>query len=414
MGSILGYAMPAIPQRTRPFTLVWLLVAGLFLTACSESASPVVRSHDAYIWQRQWTPALKSAMMESASRIRAWHVLAAETDAVGRLSVFAPGKEMLHNGKPVVLVVRFNHALSATEWDPLIVGIADLLGKWRRADPPVIGLEIDYDAPTAQLREYAHFLAELRPVLDKNVRITLTALPAWLRSPILLEVLQQADEAVLQVHAVANPRLGLFNRQQALRWIEEFAAETPVPFRVALPTYGSRVGWDETGKVVVVESETALPGRGVVERELSADPREVRGLLDDLARKTIPLLLGPIWFRLPTDDDRRAWSLATWHGVIDGAPLEPRLGVRAVMDEASGASDIRIANDGNLDAALPNEVFVQCGSCQEADALEGYLLQRVEKGFYLRLSQPQPLKAKQQRTIAWVRCAVEKVGFHAP
>src|ERR1051325_9193966 len=68
--------------------VAWLLLA---LAACLTGSADRQRAlpHDAYVWQRQWTPALAAALDQSREVVRAWRVLAAETDRQGRLKPMA-------------------------------------------------------------------------------------------------------------------------------------------------------------------------------------------------------------------------------------------------------------------------------------------------------------------------------------
>jgi hypothetical protein len=65
--------------------------------------------------------------------------------------------------------------------------------------------------------------------------LTVTALPTWLASPQLASLLAVADASTLQVHAVLDPRLGLFDGERARDWMGQYAAQTRRPWHVALP-----------------------------------------------------------------------------------------------------------------------------------------------------------------------------------
>ena len=122
---------------------------------------------------------------------------------------------------------------------------------------------------TARLAAYARFLSNLRSRMGRAVPLSITALPAWLSSPEVDEVFAQADEIDLQVHAVQNPRMGLFNRERARAWIDELLHRTSKPFRVALPAYGSRVSWREDGNLLAIEGEMPLFAGGSSAIELT-------------------------------------------------------------------------------------------------------------------------------------------------
>ncbi len=114
---------------------------------------------------------------------------------------------------------------------------------------------------------------------------------------------------MLQVHAVSDPRQGLFDPKQARQWAQRWSDVTTRPFYLALPAYGVALLTQESG-VPVVESEVPID-RGGERRELLADPQQVAGLAADLRADPPKHLAGLIWFRLPLAGDRRAWSLTT-------------------------------------------------------------------------------------------------------
>jgi Protein of unknown function (DUF3142) len=282
--------------------------------------------NDAYVWQRRWTPAVAGALAESSDLIRAWRVLVAEADARGKWSFASVDWTALKRShRPAIFVVRIDGQLAHLNESSMVDEIAGMISQWRRSDVPVAGLEIDYDCATARLAAYARFLSMMRVRLDRAVPLSITALPTWLSSPGVNEVFAQADEINLQVHAVQNPHLGLFDRQRARVWIEELAHHTAKPFRVALPAYGSRVSWREDGSILAVEGETPVLAGGASAVELMASRTEVAALVGDLRDNSPANLVGIVWFRLPTDDDRRAWSIATWRAVMLGKPLHTRV-----------------------------------------------------------------------------------------
>ena len=98
---------------------------------------------------------------------------------------------------------------------------------------------------------------------------------------------------------------------------------------------------------VRVESEMPLASTVASDaREIAIDPASVVALLDRLAEKRPPNWLGVVWFRLPTVDDRRAWSLAALRAVIEGRVPRAQMRVRTATT-AGGSVDVRIANDGD-------------------------------------------------------------------
>jgi len=379
-------------------------------------AAHPARIHDAYVWQRRWTQAVVAAVGAASPFVRAWHVLAASVDQRGRLAPVGVDLTTLRDtGKPVMLVVRINGQLSAWDQAAVIQRTLVLVRDWKRSGVAVIGLEIDHDCATAGLDRYAAFLRELRTVANGLFStVAITVLPTWIGHPDLSRLLAGADEAVLQVHSVSSPKQGLFDAKQARAWVAAFARESPIPFRVALPTYGARLALDAVDRVIAVESEAPLGFEGGHTVEIEADPREVAMLLNGWRRQPPPGLVGIAWFRLPTAADHRAWSFATWRAVAEGRELAARIEARAVPADSAGLFDVVVDNVGEIDAPLPHTLQVLGDtSCAAADALRDYHVTLDATGALFRLSAPKTLRAHRRRLIGWVRCAQQEVHVRA-
>jgi hypothetical protein len=399
-----------------------MLVLSCGALACRQPA-PAMLTHDAYIWQRQWTPALEQATLRSASRITTWRVLAAEIDRSGRVVESSPHLDVLaRTGNPVIAVVRISGQVD--DWDQASVARQGLglVQRWREAGVQVVGLEIDHDCPTAGLRRYASFLSRLRQArpADVPLALSITALPAWLESERLGELLQQVDHTVLQVHAVQHPREGLFDAAQAQAWAVAWSKVSTVPFRIALPTYGSRVAWTPDGRITAIQSEAPTLTLGVGDpadrRELFATPRDIAAFISTLRRDPPAHLVGFAWFRLPTDADERAWSLATWHAVMDGSPLTSD--IRASVerqDTIPGLYNVMVTNSGEVEDAFPASVTVTtaAGRCEAADAMAPYVMERQGEAIAFQRIAPRLLARHRQILIGWVRCPASEVRVHA-
>ena len=143
---------------------------------------------------------------------------------------------------------------------------------------------------------------------------------------------------MLQVHAVLSPTRGLFDAKRAQAWLDAYAAQTRKPWRVALPAYGSRVAWDDEGRIAAVESEQPALMPGGRSAELLVTPADMAAFVSRIEDRRPPGLAGIVWFRLPTRVDARAWSLPTWRAVLARQPLRPALSVSA-QAAAGGARD---------------------------------------------------------------------------
>ncbi|HXP76901.1 MAG TPA: DUF3142 domain-containing protein [Stellaceae bacterium] len=393
----------------------WLrLLLILLPTAClaASSATHGALPQDAYVWQRHWTPEVASALAQSADLVRAWRVLAARSDGAGRLRATAADWSALAATKrPTIPVFRIDGQLA--QWDEarLLADLREVLSRWRASSVAIVGVEIDHDCATARLPAYARFLTKLRAELDGTTPLSITVLPTWLGSREFDRVQSVADETVLQVHAVQDPHVGLFDAATALRWIETLGWRSSKPFRIALPAYGTRVSWGEDGRIRAVESEAPLlVGTGSAV-ELIASPLEVASLLRRLERARPAQLAGIVWFRLPTSGDSRAWSPATWRAVILDQPLRARIEARTAAGVQAGLSNLVLVNAGDVDAELPQRVALP-GSCAIADGVNGYSLAQTGDGPTLERLQSGLLHGHHQQTIGWMRCGAGPGEMH--
>lgn len=373
----------------------------LLLAACGRPETDL--PDDAYVWQRSWTPPVSQALAKNADVVRAWRVLMAEMNPDGRWFATAPDLAALAAAKrPAIMVLRLDGRADALPAADVLARIATARSAWKDAGVMLKGVEIDYDCPTSKLPAYATFLQALKQGLGPELPLSITALPTWLNGSGLDALLKIPDEAVLQVHAVLSPEQGLFNAKRASAWLAAFAGRTQRPWRVALPTYGSRVSWNDDGSIAAVESERSALLAGGRASELVATPASMAAFVDEIHRSRPRGLAGIVWFRLPTARDERAWSPATWRAVLTRQPLQPALSVTARAAEA-GAQDLILFNSGNADAALPFAIR-WAGTCRAADGINGYTLEQDSGGAYLRRSQDGLLRAGGQRNIGWIRC----------
>jgi len=381
--------------------LAALLLCVVGLSGSTAETSPMAGPppHDAYIWQHHWTPAVVSAAQNSADIVARWHLLVAEADRSGHWTAVAvPWAEIQRTGRPIVAVIRIDGRLDEARMPALLDRIVSAVG----AAPDLTGLEIDYDCPTSKLAGYATFLAALRPRLPSSLALSITALPTWLSSPALERLTQRVNEIVLQVHAVDDPRHGLFDPAQAERWVRDFGRRTARPFRVALPAYDVRVTWRADGKLASVEGERSLLTGHTDGETLGADPKAVLGLIHALQRAAPRELAGFVWFRLPTTADARAWSLDTWRAVVGDRLPPAQLSAALVATATPNLWDITLSNDGPADVSLPRRVRLDPG-CEMADGANGFHLAAAGS---LTLDGPPGgrLRAHGKRVIGWARC----------
>ena len=388
-----------------------LLVTMLLCVIGLSGSMPQIRAateplpHDAYIWQRVWTPQVISSVRRSSDIVRAWRVLLGEADSAGRWTTVAiPWADLQAVHRPVVGVIRIDGRLDEGRMPAML---DQIMSRVEPVSANLAGVEIDYDCPTSRLPAYAHFLAGLRSRLvhsiARPIALSITALPTWMTSTELERLTQPLDEVVLQVHAVDDPRRGLFDPVQAERWVREFGRRIGRPFRVALPAYDVRVTWRADGRLASVEGETPLLMGSSHGELLGAAPEAVLRFLQTLQRAGPDGLIGIAWFRLPTDADTRAWSLQTWRAVITGALPPARLSAGLVPAERSDLWTITLSNDGSVDAMLPRQVRLD-SACEMADGANGFRLAAGDRPLVLEATGNDRLRAHAKRIIGWARC----------
>lgn len=383
-----------------------LLALSPIVVACQreQPAAPAL-VHEAYVWQRRWTPAVVEAVREAGPQFAGYRVLAAEIDGRGTAHAAAPDFAALERGQfAVTAVLRIDGSAPPADAHAVLDAVRGIAARWRSAGVRLRGIEIDHDCATARLAGYAALLRTLRSDWPDGLALSITALPDWIDAVALGDVLAVVDSSVLQVHAVQSPATGLFDAALARRWIDRYAARTSKPFLVALPAYGLRVRFDDGGAPTAVEAEAPRDASAAdAARELRVEPTRVAELLRGIEGPRPPRLAGIAWFRLPTADDRRAWSLATLRAVIAGDPLRPAVVITFDAD-ASGANDLVLANRGVVDAPLPATIVIAALGCSAGDALEGYRLERRGDDWRFVRGRENMLAAGRERRVGWLRC----------
>lgn len=381
--------------------LTALLMTLALLNGCERKDAPPL-DQQLYVWQRQWTADHESALSESRSDFSTLRVLALQAfPKAGWNRARIDPALLKSDGRLLIAVIRLDGQLKALDQSDITTQIQQLIGEWQVQGLNLAGVEIDHDAGNARLPAYREFLSNLRAVLPPTIPLSITALPAWLDSPELPALLSTVDSSVLQVHAVTDPRRGLFDPDQARRWAKAWSRSTVKPFYLALPAYGVALLPSANG-APIVESEVSIELDGE-RRELMADPQQLSLLSTQLQADPPARLAGLIWFRLPLANDRRAWSLTTLRAVARGDVLTSQLKVS--LSTQHGLYDISLRNEGNLDNAWPDRLTLTAHGCEGADALAGYTLQQEADLLTFIRQREGRIAAGGQRAIGWARCA---------
>jgi hypothetical protein len=119
--------------------------------------------------------------------------LIAQGGSTPHIDASAPGRQ--------VWIVYRAHTL---DWTPQVYAqILAEWARWRAAGDPVAGIQIDFDAHTRHLADYARFLTDLRARLPAGCKLSITGLLDWSSQgdPGALDALGGVvDEVVLQTY----------------------------------------------------------------------------------------------------------------------------------------------------------------------------------------------------------------------
>lgn len=376
-------------------------------------------AHGAFVWQRQWTPAVYGAIRAAPARgLRGLVALGAEIehrDDGPRTVRVAFDLNALAAVGPPGLALRIG-GLSRTPYPVEAISdvAAQLDGAARRSGHPLAELQIDHDCPTRRLNECADLLEAVRRRIAPTP-LTFTALPSWLEAPeAFARLAEAADGYVLQVHSLDDPgqRRSLVDLDLARRAVAS-AARVGVPFRVALPTHAYLVHLDPKGRTVAVDAEGggADLGPSTTRRLVSSDPAEMATLVREWSASRPKALQGIVWFRLPVDGDRFNWTASTLEAVMDGQAPTSRLAID-IRRPQPGLAELDLVNRGESAEAAPLRLELSYPKPPLAgDGLGGYRLHLDRDPFghdppgrgHLDGQAGAPLRPGERRPVAWLR-----------
>jgi hypothetical protein len=323
----------------------WLVALTVVALGCGRAPAAGPRlEHDAYVWQRAWTGAVRAAAAAPPDAIGALRVLAVEVDRGGAHWPAVDLAALTASRRPVVLVARID------------------------------GRRRPEELPLARLDRRRRALAGRRASRCAASRSTSTAPPGsspttragssrpgprrrWLvdhraadlgRQPALPAVAAAVDELVVQVHAVRAPAVfaAATARRELAAVRRRRARHAPCGSRCRPTTPGSPA---PCGGAIRSRSRASSAGS-------RPPPR--------------PGSPGVVWFRLPVLGDDRAWSSTTLAAVIAGAPLAPAL-TAAVAPAGAERFDVVLVNRGTIAAPWPDLTLT--GADLRAELVGGYL-----------------------------------------
>lgn len=365
----------------------WAVLGGAMARGQAHAAA---LAQSAYVWQRVWSAALEHDVAEHAAAFTRLDVLAAEITFPGsnpEIEYTAPAWERLRaTGVHVACVIRVGARPSGHPWRPAEVEtvtrvIRRVIASAREHGVGPVEVQLDYDAATASLGDYRGVLERVRAAVQP-LPLTFTILPTWMGSAQFPALAAAADGFILQVHSLEKPRtvdapVVLFDGAKAREWIRQ-AAGFGRPFRVALPTYGYRVGFAADGHFLGLEAEGAPRSwpAGTTVRVAWADAAEVAKLVEELQRARPANCTGVSWFRFPCRADELAWRWVTLQTAMSGARTHADFGVR-LEASSDGSVAVVLANGGTDRAAVRAcEVHWPTGGLVALDAIGDWRARR--------------------------------------
>ena len=281
-----------------------------------------------YVWQQAWNDDVRQSLAQAANVAQRIMVLARE-DRMPPLNV--DWKAVADTGLDTTLVFRYPSALGEEfRGDPVkarerVAG--EILAACRDATAQgvrVEGIQLDYDAPTASLPEYARFLQGLAPLLPSEWALSITALPTWLAESAFADLVGGLDYYVLQVHSFERPGsietpLVLCDTARIPGYVKR-AERLGVPYFIAFPTHGYEAAFNAAGAFIGLSAEgpdAAWPP-GSQLREVRADPGTIAEAVKALRADPPAHFLGVVWFRMPVATDTRNWTWPVLAAVMSG------------------------------------------------------------------------------------------------
>ncbi|MGE3309593.1 MAG: DUF3142 domain-containing protein [Limisphaerales bacterium] len=377
-----------------------VLALALALTTAScrrEPRASGALAHDAYLWQRAWTPEVKEAVHSQATAFGTLSILFGEIGWASGSPKFvrvASDAGVLREIGPstrIGIALRVGPFSGPFEADDATARFlrstaSDCLRTAREAGIEVAEFQIDFDCPDRRLDGYRVWVAALRRDLAP-VPLILTALPSWLNQRTFPALAKASDGFVLQVHSLARPANAqapaiLCDPASARRSVDRAARVAPgVPFRVALPTYGYLLAFDADGDFLGASAEGPAPARprGTLYRELNADPIAMAQLVADWTGDRPASMTGLIWYRLPVAGDRLNWRWPTLETVMAGTAPSARLVATPESPEPGrdigpGLIEVALTNRGSANFQGPVAIRVRWTGAQRlgADGIRGF------------------------------------------
>ncbi len=386
----------------------------LFATAAMAAQMP----NDVYVWQRAWNRPVLDALNQQSTNFQHVIALAAEVswkDKQPRITRVPLDHAALREcGRPCGLAMRIGPSAGPFRSnDPTalkLAALANSLVEGARSNRLSLAeIHLDFDCAESRLDGYRVWVELLRREIAP-VPLVLTALPSWLRQPAFARLAAAADGYILQVHSLERPRS--FNAPftlcdpTAARRAVEAAGKLPIPFRVALPTYGYRVAFDVKDKFIGLTADGPAiewPADTRI-RTVRSNPAEIAGLVADWSTNRPAAMRGIIWYRLPVAGEDLNWRPRTLELVKRGQVPQADVKVES-RSSAPLLREIFLRNNGAADFQdnIAIRARISRGRLVAGDALAGFDADKSSGGTVEFRATNFFLPAGATRAAGWLR-----------
>src|ERR1043165_9185868 len=195
------------------FLFAGIIAAAAFYVSPPESprANGSI-TNDAYIWQRAWTAPVNQAITLHGTNFGELIALRAEVTwrksdpTVIHVPIDYELLRSLHRSVGIALRVgSFPGPMPASTVTKLSALAAALLAEAKTNNLPIREVQIDFDCAESRLDDYRGWIRIVRARIAP-VPITITALPSWLSRAAFRGLTGDVDGYVLQVHSLDRPR----------------------------------------------------------------------------------------------------------------------------------------------------------------------------------------------------------------
>jgi len=398
---------------------------GYQLTRRPQARESVALPHECYIWQRVWNDDLRESIQQAKADLHGLVVLAAEIDV-------RPGDEkqiivpvdysfLSTLSVPAGIAIRINPYSGPFDQDaPAMRSIRQVietvLEKAGGAGLEPVEVQIDYDCAESKLAGYRQWIQAIKQDFP-DYPIVITALPSWMNNRQFKKLVRDSDGYVLQVHSLERPttvdeEIVLCDPKCSVEWVRQ-ADRLGMPFRLALPTYGYLVAYNQQGQFTGLSAGGSMPGwsENTQIKTVLSDPKKIAAMIQEIQTISPKNLSGVIWFRLPVAGDQLNWQWHTLQRIIQGQPLNENIEVLLEWPHPYLA-EVYLVNSGDVDVTDAITVRLEfAGDCLAADGVLGYAVQEDQERRLLIYAENrlpfQRLRSQEKTKIAWCRFNTE-------